>query len=105
MRKLNENLHIFYLQKRIVSAETIRRNTVDIEKLLAYLFQSWAESEIGKLESASPDVSTTPLRHWGFRQCLPFSWTTLKDKHCRHPIAVMGNVDTFRPINQNLLNN
>ena len=41
------------------------------------------------------NVSTTPLRQWGFRQCLPFSWTTLRDKHCRHPIAVMGVVDTF----------
>jgi hypothetical protein len=40
-------------------------------------------------------VSTTPLRQWGFRQCLPFSWTTLIIKHCRHPIAVMGVVDTF----------
>jgi hypothetical protein len=41
------------------------------------------------------NVSTTPLRQWGFRQCLPFSWTTLRGKHCRHPIAVMGVVDTF----------
>ena len=40
-------------------------------------------------------ISTTPLRQWGFRQCLPFSWTTLRDKHCRHPIAVLGVVDTF----------
>ena len=24
-----------------------------------------------------------------------FSWTTLRGKHCRHPIAVMGVVDTF----------
>jgi hypothetical protein len=31
------------------------------------------------------------------RQCLPFSWTTLRGKHCRHPIAVMGVVDTFGP--------
>jgi hypothetical protein len=38
----------------------------------------------------SRNVSTTPLRQWGFRQCLPFSWTTLRGKHCRHPIAVMG---------------
>jgi hypothetical protein len=30
-----------------------------------------------------------------FLQCLPFSWMTLKSKHCRHPIAVMGIVDTF----------
>ena len=25
-----------------------------------------------------PNISTTPLRQWGFRQCLPFRWTTLK---------------------------
>jgi hypothetical protein len=25
---------------------------------------------------------TTPLRQWGFRQCLPFSWKILRDKHC-----------------------
>ena len=28
-------------------------------------------------------------------QCLPFSWTTLRGKHCWHPIAVMGVVNTF----------
>ena len=44
-----------------------------------------------------PNVSTTPLRQWGFQQCLPFSWTTLRGKHCRHPIEVMGVVDTFGP--------
>ena len=38
------------------------------------------------------NVSTTPLR----LQCLAFSWTTLGGKHCQHPIAVMGVVDTFR---------
>ena len=42
-----------------------------------------------------PNVSITPLRQWDFRQCLPFSWTTLWGKHCRHSIAVMGVVDTF----------
>ena len=36
-----------------------------------------------------------PITAMGFRQCLPFSWTTLRGKHCRHPIAVMGVVDTF----------
>ena len=34
---------------------------------------------------SGPNVSTIPLR-----QCLPFSWTTLRGKHCQHPIAVMG---------------
>ena len=43
----------------------------------------------------SQTVSTTPLRQWGFQKCLPFSWTTLKGKHCRHPVAIMGVVDTF----------
>ena len=36
--------------------------------------------------------------HYGngvFQQNLPFSWTTKKGKHCWHPIAVMGVVDTF----------
>ena len=42
------------------------------------------------------NVSTTPLWQWGFRQCLPFSWTTLRGKNCWDPIAVMGVVDTFR---------
>ena len=42
-----------------------------------------------------PNISTTPLRQWGFQQCLHFSSTTLRGKHCRHPIAVKGVVDTF----------
>ena len=41
------------------------------------------------------NVSTTPLRQWGFRQCLPFSWTTLRGKDCRHPIAITVVVDMF----------
>ena len=41
------------------------------------------------------NVSTTKLRQWRFWQCLPFSQTTLRDKHCRHPIAIMGVVDTL----------
>ena len=45
------------------------------------------------------NVSTTPLRQWGFQQRLLFSWTTLRGKHCRHPIAIMGVVDTFGPYN------
>ena len=42
-----------------------------------------------------PNVSTTPIRQWGFQQCLPFSWTTLRGKHCWHPIAAMGVEDRF----------
>ena len=42
-----------------------------------------------------PNVSTNPLQNWGFRQCLPFSSTTLRGKHYRHSITVMRFVDTF----------
>ena len=38
-----------------------------------------------------PNISTTPLR-----QCLPFSWTTLRGKHCRHPIAIMRVVNMLK---------
>jgi hypothetical protein len=38
----------------------------------------------------------------GFRQRLPFSWTALTDKHCRHPIAIMGVVDMFGQRLQNV---
>ena len=31
----------------------------------------------------------------GFSAMFIFKWTTLRGKHCRHPIAVMGVVDTF----------
>ena len=44
----------------------------------------------------SKDIArTTPLKQWGFQKCLPFSLTALRGKHCRHPIAVTGVVDTF----------
>ena len=46
-------------------------------------------------EQYRPNVSTTPLWQWGFRQCLPFSWTSLRGTHYRHPIALMGVVDMF----------
>ena len=38
-----------------------------------------------------PNVSITPIMAMGCRQCLPF-----RDKHCQHPIAVMGVIDTFK---------
>ena len=41
------------------------------------------------------NVSTTLLWQWGFWLCLLFSWTTLRGKHCWHPIAIMGVVDKF----------
>ena len=54
-------------------------------------------SEVPYSANQCPNVSTTPLRQWDFWQCLPFSWTTLRGKHCRQPITVMGAVDRFGP--------
>ena len=50
---------------------------------------------VSTLKGDTHNVSTTPLWQGGFRQYLPFSWTTLRGKHCQHPIAVMGVVDTI----------
>ena len=44
---------------------------------------------------AEPERIYNPNPKGVFRQCLIFSGTTLRGKHCRHPIAVMGDVDTF----------
>ena len=50
---------------------------------------------VSTLKGDTHNVSTTPLWQGGFRQYLPFSWTTLRGKHCQHPIAVMGAVYMF----------
>ena len=75
------------------------------QKLISFLCESLQESSKYGVGSSvgtngpevqlGPNVSKTPLQQWGFRQYLPFSWTTLRCKHCRHPIGVMGVVDTF----------
>ena len=39
-----------------------------------------------------PERIYNPITAMGFWQCLPFSWTSIKGKNCRHPIAVMGVV-------------
>jgi hypothetical protein len=57
----------------------------------------YVTTETGSVECPGLNVSITPLRQWGFGQCLPFSWTTLRGNHCRHQIAVMGVVDMFEP--------
>ena len=75
-----------------------------LESLGAYLpydYSSVSIIRLGRLRLSGLDrpgltVSTTPLRKWGFLQCLPFCWTTLRSKHCGHPIAVMGVVDILR---------
>ena len=58
----------------------------------------WSRTTYLCMRRLSPNVSTTPLRQWGFRQVLPLSWAPLRGKHCQHPIAIMGVVDTFREV-------
>ena len=57
--------------------------------------QRFLQKKNPNLFSHGPLARTTPLRQCGFWQCLPFSRTTLINKHCWHHIAIMGVVDTF----------
>ena len=52
-------------------------------------------NEIYIFVQSSPPWIRPELQKWGFRQCLPFSWTTLRGKYSWHPIAVMEVADTF----------
>ena len=52
-------------------------------------------STIGSSIILGLNVPTSHIMEMGCRQCLPFSLTTLRIKHCQHPIAVMRLVDTF----------
>ena len=67
---------------------TVVKGVLKIEK---YFYSNYKSVYIH-----SPNIPTTPLRQWGFRQCSSFSWKKLRGKHCRHPITAMGVVDTFR---------
>ena len=70
----------------------MRRKKIVVDGAVVSLNVTWVVED-HKSWLYSLNVSTTPLRQWGFRQCLPFSW--LRGKHCWHPIAIMGVVDTF----------
>ena len=79
-RILNSTAHIVYNKNYMAKkSSNIKKTTPDVGLSCTYCL----------------NVPTTPLRQWGFRQCFPFSWTTLRGKHCQHPIAVMGVVDMF----------
>ena len=43
------------------------------------------------------NACATPITGMGCRQCLPFSWTTLRGKHCQYPIALVWFAHAFRP--------
>ena len=47
---------------------------------------------------AGPKRIYNPITAMGFWQCLPFTCTTLRGKHCWYPIAVMGVVYTFEQL-------
>ena len=64
------------------------------------LFQADEKVTLSKAEqihkrTTSPNVSTTPLSTaMGFSAMFDFQQDNTKRKHCRHPIAVMGVVDS-----------
>ena len=61
--------------------------------------RSFSLKALLELATQSHTTRTYLQPHYGnvvLGNFLPFSWTTLRGKHCRHTIAVMGVVDTFR---------
>ena len=96
VKKKNQSKPIINMLKKIVLYVCCIK---DIRAFLKIILD-WNKSKFSECiwpnAQNSQNVSTTPLRQWFFWQCLPFSWTTLRGKHCRHPIAVIGVVDTFR---------
>ena len=48
-----------------------------------------------KFKGPAQNVSTTPIKAMGCRQCLPLSVVQLKGKPCRKPRCRNGVVDTF----------
>ena len=65
MQKLYENFHIFYFQKRIVSVETIRGNTVYKEMWYKYLTLN-PEVEVRMLHQK---LSQPILQELGVKTC------------------------------------
>ena len=53
---------------------------------------------LGNVLKQCPNIYATPLLQWSFWQCLSFSWTILRGKHCWHAIAVMEVVDSFHTV-------
>ena len=82
---------ISYIHMMIASKSITRQELLDYQVEPYPIYDGTSPKVVET--SQCPNVSTTPLRQWGFWQCLPFSCSTLRGKHCRHPIAVMGVVD------------
>ena len=68
-----------------------RKNLIEIEGRNSYSSEStdYKERFGGHGRTTGLNVSTNPLWQWRFFKCLTFGWTTLRDKYCWHPIAVM----------------
>ena len=73
----------------------LQPSTAALAKTKADIMKNSSYSYLPRWFTLDLNISTTPLRQWGFPQCIPFSWTTLRGEHCWHPIAVMGVVYTF----------
>ena len=80
-----------------------KQRQVHIDRTLLWSFKPQYTKLVTNKSRSFLERIYNPIMAMGFWQCLPFSWTTLIGKHCRHPIAVMGDVDTFRRCLSSLL--
>ena len=99
---LNAYLAVVVSPRTASYKENIQWEPFDLEQ------HCWGLSDRGSTDLKGfhltrPKRIYNPITAIGFWQCLPFSWTTLRCKHCRQSIAVMGVVDTFEPSDRGLL--
>ena len=76
-------------QKKILSYNTKVAENNHI--VLSGIFSDYFDS----LNNGCWKAFSTPIMTWGRWQCLAFSCSTLRDKHCQRPIAVIGIAHAF----------
>ena len=90
-----ENYYIMYFSKNFVFTTMWSSHNLKTTPNELLCKQNQMFFGLNLLASHSARTYLQPhygLWQWGFWQCLPFSWKTLRGKHCRHPIAIMGVV-------------
>ena len=87
-------LKIDQVQSKKILVDVVHRTILFMYHRMQML-QRYTTLGVSLKSTQAQNISTVHLRQWGFQQYLPFSWATLRGKHFRHPIAIMGVVDTF----------
>ena len=81
---------------RVYDAAPAPKNKVSLQGPLRKVYSISNVYDIDQLNIAlMSEHIYNPITAMGFSKCLPFSWTIIRNKQCRHPFVVMGVVDMF----------